>query len=210
MTKHHTHNDELDREEPHAHESDDSCDDVTFEDESDSDMKRGATADATAKIAKLKAELAEVKEQRQEYLDGWQRCKADTVNARKEALASAERSAQRALENFIEELLPAIDGFDMAAASESWGTVDEVWRTGIGHIHNQLLEVLGSHGVTRFGKVGEHFSPHLHEAVQEVDGVAGEPGSIVRVLRSGYRMGERIIRPAQVIVKAHGLHEADV
>lgn len=208
MTKQHKHIDEFEDDVTEA--ASEEVEDVTFEDERDPDMKRGATTDAADKIAKLKEELAEAKAQRQEYLDGWQRCKADSVNARKEALLSAERAGKRALENFIEELIPAIDGFDMASASESWGAVDEVWRTGIGHIHNQLLETLSVHGVTRFGKVGEQFSPHLHEAVQEMADVAGEPGSIVRVLRSGYRMGERIIRPAQVIVKSHDAHQADV
>ena len=181
--------------------------DVDFEPEEgpsrpiDDEAELGDIAAAQAKIKKLRDELTEVKAQKQEYLDGWQRCKADSVNARKEMLTAAERMGLRAKEGFIEEIIPVLDGFDMAAGSPSWESVGAEWRSGIDQIRNQLLDTLARHGVERFGKIGDIFDHGLHEAVEERDDVAGEAGTVARILRYGYKTGERILRPAQVIVK---------
>ncbi len=172
--------------------------DVDFEPEEE----LGSVASVQAKLKKLKEELEAAKKERQEYLDGWQRCKADSVNARKDALASAERVALRAKEGFLEELLPVLDSFDMATGNEAWESIDAGWKNGMEHIRNQLLEVLERGHVKRFGKVGEQFDPMRHEAVQETDDMPGEPQSIVKIVRYGYVLGERVVRPAQVIVKA--------
>lgn len=172
--------------------------DVDFEPEEE----LGDIASAKAKLAKLKAELAAAKKERQEFLDGWQRCKADSVNARREALASAERISERAKDGLVLELIPVLDSFDMATGSEAWEAVDPTWKSGMEHIRNQLLDVLQGNGITRFGKIGEQFDPKKHEAIQETDEMPGLPHSIVKIIRFGYAAGDRIIRPAQVIVKA--------
>jgi len=156
---------------------------------------------ARAKLKKLKDELAEVKAQRQEYLDGWQRCKADSVNARKEALQTGQRAGERAKEALIEDIMPALDGFDLAAGSPAWENIDAGWRSGIEQIRNQLLDVLSRHGVERFGKIGDDVDHALHETVEERDDVAGKSGTVVRILRYGYNMNGRVLRPAQVIAK---------
>ena len=161
----------------------------------------GDVAAAKVKLKKLRDELEKVKKERQEYLDGWQRCKADTINARKEALAATERSAERKLEGLVHELIPALDSFDMAAQSEAWASVSDGFRSGIEHVQNQLLEALRHSGVQRFGKVGEPFEHALHEAVEERDDVAGAPGSILRILQYGYKLNDKVLRPAKVFVK---------
>lgn len=162
----------------------------------------GSAGALRAKMQKLRDELEEAKKKRDEYLDGWQRCKADSINSRKEAMLSAERQAERARESFIEDLLPVMDSFDMAYGSSAWESIDATWRSGIDQIRNQLLDVLSRNGIERYGKTGELLDPYLHEAVQEVDDVAGEPHSITKILRYGYKMGDKVMRPAQVIVKA--------
>ena len=83
----------------------------------------------------------------------------------------------------------------MAAGSPSWETVAPEWRSGVDQIRNQILEALSRNGIERFGKVGETFDHRLHEAVEETEGVPGEPGTIFRILRYGYKMGDRVIRP---------------
>lgn len=163
----------------------------------------GDTASLKAKIAKLRHELDEAKKERQEYLDGWQRAKADAINAKKDAAQESQRMILRMKEGIMEELLPPLDSFDMAAGSPAWENVDAGWRSGVEHIRNQLLEVLSRNGIERFGRVGEPFDPYRHEAVEERDDMPGEPGSILRVLRYGYRAGERVLRPAQVVIKSH-------
>jgi molecular chaperone GrpE len=162
----------------------------------------GDVASARAKLKKAKDELEKCKKERQEYLDGWQRCKADGVNVRREALASSERAVERAKEGLIEDIIPVLDSFDMAAGSPAWESVDTEWRKGMEQVQNQLLDVLSRHGITRFGKVGERFDHALHEVVQELSDVAGEPGTIVRIARFGYRSNGRVVRPAHVFLKA--------
>ncbi len=171
--------------------------DIDFEPEDE----LGTAGAAKAKMQKLRDELEKVKAERQEYLDGWQRCKADSVNAKKEAVAAGERQATRRIEEFVESLLPALDSFDMAAGSEAWATIDKGWRTGMEQVQSQLLDALARVGVQRYGKIGDAFDHAIHDAAEERDDVAGEPGTIARILRYGYQSGERIIRPAQVIVK---------
>jgi molecular chaperone GrpE len=178
--------------------TDDLHEDVDFELEED----LGDIGAARAKLQKLKAELAEVKKERQEYLDGWQRCKADSINSKREALESAERMSSRTREALIEEIIPVLDSFDMAVGGASWESVDSNWRAGIEHIRTQLLNVLERYGVTRFGKSGEDFNPHLHEAVQKDTDGSLSPNKIIKVLRFGYMSGEKVLRPAQIIVSS--------
>lgn len=161
----------------------------------------GTAGAAQAKIEKLRDELREAKAKRDEYLAGWQREKADAVNARKDAALQSDRAHGRGKESVFEDIIPVLDSFDLAAGSESWATVDESWRSGIDQIRNQLLGVLSRHGIERFGKVGEMLDHAKHDVVQEMEDVAGESGEIVRILRYGYGNGSRVIRPAQVIVK---------
>ncbi len=161
----------------------------------------GDIAAAQSKFKILKKELEQVKSERQEYLDGWQRCKADSVNMRKETLLNAERIASRAKESFIEDLVPVLDGFDMATGSDAWESLDAQWRSGVDQIRNQFLDVLSRNGIERFGKIGDIVDHALHEVVEERDDVAGESATVIRVLRYGYKMGGRVIRAAHVIAK---------
>lgn len=152
-----------------------------------------------AKILKLKEELEQAKTERQEYLDGWQRCRADAANISRDTKVLLDKATERAQAEMTEELLSVLDGFDMAMGGETWGSVAVEWRKGIEYIHTQLLNVLSQHGVERYGAKGDVFDHVLHEALEEVASDGGQ-GTIARVIRSGYKMGDRIIRPAQVTV----------
>ncbi|HEY4526964.1 MAG TPA: nucleotide exchange factor GrpE [Candidatus Paceibacterota bacterium] len=178
--------------------NDDSVDDVEFEANDESNEPLGANT----KIKQLREQLKEAQAKRDEYLDGWQRSRADAINARKDVLADADKRADRQKIALIEDLIPILDSFDMATGSESWGEVNDGFRTGMEAVRNQLLDVLTANGVQRYGKVGEQFDPHTEEAVQEVDDALGEPHSVVKILRYGYKTNDRIFRPAQVIIKS--------
>ncbi|MBI5469733.1 nucleotide exchange factor GrpE [Candidatus Kaiserbacteria bacterium] len=160
------------------------------------------TAGATqAKIKKLREQLKEAQAKRDEYLAGWQRCKADSINEKRDALQQASRQGERVKDAFVEDILPSLDSFDMAVAHESWEAVSEGWKSGMGRVQNQLLDALQKNGVQRFGKAGEFFDPRRHEAIQEVEDGDAESHTVLKVLRHGYVAGERVIRPAQVIVR---------
>jgi hypothetical protein len=96
------------------------------------------------------------------------------------------------------EFFDLLDGFDMAMQGAGWHAVDANWRSGVEYIKNQLVSALEKHGVTVFGKEGESFDATCHEAVSGGDAEGAH--TIVKVLRKGYKCGERILRPAQVTV----------
>ena len=168
--------------------------DIDFEPEDE----LGETGAAKAKLKQLREELKEAKAKRDEYLDGWQRCKADAVNAKKDAQETATRAAGRGKEILVEELIPALDGFDMAMQGSGWESVDKAWRSGVESIKGQIEGVLKAHGVEIYGTEGEKFDPSLHEPIQEAEG--GDSHTIAKVFRRGYRTKERVLRPAQVSV----------
>ncbi|MBI5644964.1 nucleotide exchange factor GrpE [Candidatus Kaiserbacteria bacterium] len=170
--------------------------DVDFEPEEE----LGSTVSLKAKMQKLREELESVRGERQEYLDGWQRCKADSVNLRKDLESRAKREAELLREALVHDIIPALDSFDMAASAESWASVSDGWRSGMERVRDQLIEALRQHGIERYGRAGDTFDHALHEAVEESSDMGEGHDMIVRVLRSGYRTKERVLRPAQVIV----------
>jgi len=172
--------------------------DIEFENEDAPENK--AHEKLLSKVEKLKEELKSCKAERQEYLDGWQRMRADMANAKRDNVTTLEKLAKVHKGETLEDLIPVLDSFDMAMGSDTWNNVDETWRKGIEHIRAQCYAVLERHGITAFGTIGEQFNPQLHEAVQEIDETEKSPNTIVRVVRTGYKMGDQIIRPAQVAV----------
>lgn len=172
-------------------------DDIDFEPEDEV----GSAGALKAKLEKLKADLAEAKKERQEYLDGWQRCKADSINARKDTEKNAERRVEREIERIAEDVIHALDSFDMARESPSWEKVDEAWRSGMENVRSQLLLALLRHDIEAFGKIGEQFDPRLHEIIKEIASDEAE-GVVLLLMRSGYKMHDRVIRPAHVAISA--------
>lgn len=149
-------------------------------------------------IAKLRKKLKKCVEEKQEYLDGWQRSKADFVNFKKRSEEDKKDFAKYALEDFVMEIIPALDSFDMAFKDEdAWNASPENWRKGIEYIHQQLLGALESRGIKQINPIGEDFDTNKHNSVGEAD---GEEGKIVAVTLKGYSLNDKIIRPPSVKV----------
>ena len=148
-------------------------------------------------LKKLREKLQKAVAEKQEYLDGWQRSRADFANyKREEATLYADRE-DRTKADLIENLLPALDSFELSLKHASD-------NKDLAMIYKQLLGSLRSLGVEQFGKAGEVFSPHKHEALREVPTAESEKDhTIESVERSGYSIGDKIIRPAQVSVFTH-------
>lgn len=165
----------------------------------DAEAETSGTLDAAAaKLKKIKAELIACKKERQEYLDGWQRLRAEIANQKRDDAAQSARIKNAFLEEILADLLPTLDAFDMAMHGTGWNSVDPAWRAGVEYIHSQFVGTLERHGIKPFGAVGEAYSPHEHEAVAEEIGTGA--WRIKEVRRRGYRLQERILRPAQVII----------
>ena len=155
-----------------------------------------------AALRALREKLNACLSEKQEYLAGWQRAKADYVNARKAEGERAEHRANAERLRVLASVLAALDSFEMALGDrETWEKVDTAWRTGIERIYNQLTGVLAEHGVEPFGEIGEPFDPRHHEPVTTVPAVdAVADNTVARVIQRGYRAGESILRPARVTV----------
>ena len=153
-------------------------------------------------IKKLKEKLKKCNEERQEYLTGWQRDKADFINARKKDEEYYSDKAKIAREDIIAQLLPVIDSFDMAFANkEVWESLDSNWRKGVEYIHAQLLKILEDNGLSKIESHGTVFNPTMHESTGEVETKKKEEeGTIVEVVRMGYMIGGKVVRPLQVKV----------
>ena len=156
---------------------------------------------ALARIAKLKEELKVCQSERKEYLDGWQRMKADYFNSKKRYDEERLQIASRSEDGFIERLLPLCDSFDMALAHADQSALG----AGISQIAGQLRSLLQSFDVTVVGQEGEAFNPMYHEALQS-EAVTDEEknDTIIRVLQKGYVRRDKLLRPAKVIIGAFG------
>jgi molecular chaperone GrpE len=138
-----------------------------------------------------------------EYLAGWQRAKADYANLQREADAKLADLRKYAGAAFVHELLPVIDTFRKAMEQPPECGSDaqaKQWVEGIGHIRAQLDKVLAKSGVAVIDQAGTPFDPMLHEAMLQQPTEGAPPGSVVQILEPGYRMHDRVLRPAKVIV----------
>lgn len=160
------------------------------------------TASSVDVVKKLKEKLQACLEERQEYLNGWQRAKADNINARREEEKKREEIGKLVRGSVIEDLLPVLDSFDLAFQNkDAWEKVDENWRKGVEYIHSQLITVFTNNGFIEINPAGEVFNPLYHVAGETVfTEEEGESGKIQRVIQKGYRMGEMVVRPARVAV----------
>ncbi len=157
------------------------------------------------RIQKLKEELKKCSGERKEYLEGWQRAKADYLNGKKRFEEEKLQTRAYAQISFIENLLPLCDSFDSAIEhGNTESGEDNVWKTGLSQIHGQLQSLLKKYDVTPIDALGKTFNPHEHEALssQPVTDTALHD-TVVTVLQKGYKQGETLIRPAKVIIGTH-------
>lgn len=146
--------------------------------------------DAEEKIQKQKSEIERLERERREYLEGWQRAKADFINYKKDEAKRAEELLRFAAGSLVTEILVVLDSFDLALG----GTADR----GMHLIRAQLEDILRRHGLEPVNAaLGDAFSPERHEAIGEEESDRPE-GTITSVLQKGYMLHGRLIRPARV------------
>ena len=156
-------------------------------------------------IKKLREKLHKAEEKAQEYLTGWQKERAESINFKKRLEEEKKEFAKFAKEDITTELMQVLDSFDSAFKNkEAWEKVDKNWRTGVEYIHSQLVGVLGNHGVSIVNPIGEKFDPNRDEAVGNVPVEnREEDGKIVEVISIGYKLHNKIIRAPKVKVGEH-------
>ena len=130
--------------------------------------------------------------------DSYLRLAADFDNYRKRTAREHAELTQRANERLLNELLPVLDDLERAleaAAEHEEAKLEE----GVRLVHRSLLGLVERHGLTEIATEGA-FDPHVHEALLAQPGEGAEEGSVLQVLQKGYRLGDKVIRPARVIV----------
>jgi len=144
--------------------------------------------------------LAEAEGQRDEYLALAQRVQADFDNYRKRALRDQERLVALAHERLVRELLPILD--DLERALEAAERHEEAQlMDGVDLVQKSLRAALAKEGLTEIDTSGP-FDPHVHEALLTQPAQDADPGSVLDVVQRGYRLGDKVVRPARVIVAA--------
>lgn len=145
----------------------------------------------------LEALLKAAELQAAEHHDAWLRAKAETENMRRRAAEDVDRARKFAVESFAGELLAVKDSLEAALAAESPSV--ENLRDGVELTLKQLTAAFGKFNLNDIDPLGEKFDPHLHQAIQVVESDQ-PPNTVVTVLQKGYRLNERTLRPAMVMV----------
>ena len=144
-------------------------------------------------------ELERARAQAAEYLGDLQRIKAEFENYRKRVLKEQTRAVELASEPLIGQLLEVVDEFELALTAAEQFDQSDRFVQGVEMVYAKLMEILRSVGLERIDAEGAPFDPSLHEALLQTDGGEGEP-YVADVLRTGYKLKGRVVRPAGVKV----------
>lgn len=156
-------------------------------------------------LKKLRAKLKQCVSGKQEYLDGWQRTKAEFINARKQDEKHLESNKARIVENFVLSLVPVLDSFDLALSDKNdKKDIKGDWYRGVENIQTQLMQILSEYNVKSLNPIGEQFDPAYHETIAVTETKdKQEDGLIEAVLQKGYVCNKNVIRAAKVSVKQY-------
>jgi len=150
--------------------------------------------DIQEEIERLKAEAAA-------NLDGWQRALAEFNNYKKRREAERSKLVFLTGVKIIEKLLPVIDDFDRALANSPDDSVDNGWIEGVRITRRKLVDILESEGLSLISVApGDAFDPEIHEAVTHEESDDFSEGQIIAEIQTGYRIGDRLLRPSSVRV----------
>jgi molecular chaperone GrpE len=151
-------------------------------------------------VEKLQKELEETRSKANEYLDGWQRARAEFANYKKRVDRDQAQTYQVAAGNIVRRFLDVLDDLERALKNQPENGDGAVWAEGIELIYRKLLNMLEGEGVKPMEIGNDFFDPNLHEAVISEENSEYESGQIIEVIRQGYMLGDRILRPAMVRV----------
>lgn len=181
--------------------------------QTDTEQQNAAAADAQAPEPLVPVEpatltpeqLEELKQRAAKADENWDRLlrtTADFDNYKKRALREKQDAIRFANENLLEKLVPVLDSFDMAVAATQNNQTDvaQSLKTGINMVFQQLKNALTEAGLEEVDATGKPFDPNLHEAVSQQESAELPEGQVLQQLRRGYKLRERLLRPATVVV----------
>lgn len=153
-------------------------------------------------LAALRQQLAEAEAKAAEYLDGWQRARAEFSNYKRRNDQEKSELIRVANAALIARLLPTLDDFDRAFQTLPLGLRNLTWIDGVFLIYRKLLAILEGEGLATIEAEGQVFDPTIHEAVTHEPSTEYEEGRIIGEVQRGYKLGERVLRPSLVRVSS--------
>jgi len=153
-------------------------------------------------VAQLQAKLAEAEQTRDQNLDLAKRTQAEFENYQKRAQRDSTQALRFAQAPLAFDILAALDNLDRAVAAAQQAGETGPLVQGVAMVQSQLLDMFRRHGVTRLDAQGEPFDPNFHQAVMQQPSKEHPAGTVMQVLEHGYRIHDRVLRPARVIVSA--------
>jgi len=159
-------------------------------------------AETQAALEALQKELQAAQAKAAEYLDGWQRSRAELANYKRRIEKEQSEVYQNAASRIIARYLEVLDDFDRAMRERPAPDNGDMakWADGTALIYRKLQNVLDAEGVTRIEAEGKEFDPTVHEAVTQEPCDTHPAGHVIAVVRQGYKLGDKVIRPALVRV----------
>jgi molecular chaperone GrpE len=154
------------------------------------------------KLELIQAALEANEAKAAEYLDGWQRAKAEFTNYRKRQERERELARFETVGRVAKRYLPIVDDLERALNERPTEGEGAAWSEGIELVYRKLMNILDAEGITLIEADNEMFDPNLHEAVVQSESDKHESGQVIEVLQTGYKMGERVLRPAVVRIAA--------
>lgn len=175
------------------------------ENEANGTVPEGAPADESksdegAETAAPADPLAEARAEAQKNKDQWMRTAADFDNFRKRARREIDDARRSGKEDMLKEFLPVFDNLERAIQSAQRAQEVKAVADGLNMILRQFIDTLGRVNITKVPSVGQEFDPTVHEAIQQVESDEHAPGTIVAEVQPGYVQGDRLVRPAMVVV----------
>ncbi len=145
---------------------------------------------------------AELQRERDEYRDRWMRKAAEFDNYRRRVEKERREQADEATENLLLDVLAVVDDFERALTADPGAVADggDAYRKGVELIYAKFQDLLRKKGVTPINALGADFDPNIHQAVVHEASADHREGEVVGELRKGYRIGDRLLRPALVKV----------
>jgi len=156
--------------------------------------------DQLAEMQRLQKELDQARTKADEYLDGWQRARAEFANYKRRVERDQEQMYQNITGNIIKRYLDVADDLARALKNRPQDPEGAAWAQGIELIYRKLLSIMESEGVKPMEAEGQLFNPNMHEAITHEEAPGLESGQIIEVVNPGYTLGERVLRPALVRV----------
>lgn len=151
-------------------------------------------------LTHLKHELDKAKKEAAHNLDGWQRERAEFSNYRKRIERDQAQDRQVITGSIIKKYLVILDDLERALKNRPTGGDGAGWAEGIELIRRKLIAILDAEGIERINQNKVQFDPQLHEAISSEENPDFESGEIIEVVQQGYKLGDRILRPAMVRV----------